>query len=98
MSRWLSAIALFVLLYASQLHASCGSASCPLDTNALNQPRKGEITFELSQQYIDQDQARIGRRDATVGEVHGPHHDEVRTLNRIAMKARRLGGSRLRLR
>ena len=84
MSRWLSAIALFVLLYASQLHASCGSASCPLDTNALNQPRKGELTLDLSLQYIDQDQARIGRRDATVGEVHGPHHDEVRTLNRIA--------------
>jgi hypothetical protein len=84
MSRWLSAIALAVLLFTSQLHASCGSASCPLDTNALNQPHKGELTFDLSQQYIDQDQARAGTHDATIGEVHGPHHDEVRTLNRIA--------------
>jgi hypothetical protein len=81
MSRWLIAI---VLLFAPQLHASCGSASCPLDTNALNQPHKGEFTLDLSQQYIDQDQARIGTHDATIGEVHGPHHDEVRTLNRIA--------------
>lgn len=84
MSRWLSAIALVVFLFVPRLHASCGSASCPLDTNALHQLRKGEFTFELSQQYIDQDQARIGTHDAAIGEVHGPHHDEVRTLNRVA--------------
>jgi hypothetical protein len=80
MNRWLFAI---VFLFAPQLQASCGSASCPLDTNALNQPRKGEFTLDLSLQYIDQDQARIGTHSASIGEIHGPHHDEVRTLNRI---------------
>lgn len=61
--------------------ASCGSASCPLDLNALNRPEVGRFSLDLSFDYIDQDQPRIGTRDAAVGEIHA-HHDEVRTINR----------------
>ena len=64
--------------------ASCGSASCPIDIHALGRPGVGKFTLDLSLQYIDQDQPRIGTSRAAVGEIHGPHHDEVRTLNRTA--------------
>jgi hypothetical protein len=40
------------------------------------------FSFELTYQYIDQDQPKIGADDATVGEIQR-HHDEVRTLNRM---------------
>jgi hypothetical protein len=69
---------------ALPLHASCGSASCPIDTRALNQPLRGGFTLDLTFEYIDQDQPRIGTHDARVGEISGGHHDEVRTTNRIA--------------
>ena len=84
MSRRLFVFVLALFGFSAPLGASCGSASCPLDTNALNQPMRGQFTLDLSLQYIDQDQPRIGTRNADVGEIQGPHHDEVRTLNRIA--------------
>jgi hypothetical protein len=92
MSRRLFAVIAFATVFATLLaaprsHASCGSSSCPLDTNALNQPKKGQFTFDLSLQYIDQDQPRIGTRSARVGEIPAEQHDEVRTLNRIATLA-----------
>ena len=78
-------IAIVVFLSTTvPLRAGCGSASCPLDTNALNRLAAGTWTLDLSLQYIDQDQLRIGSRKANAGEMHGPHHDEVRTVNRIA--------------
>ena len=60
--------------------ASCGAESCPLDhaSRWSEQP----FTFELSYQYLDQDQPRTGTDDAEVGAIPR-HHDEVRTLNRI---------------
>ena len=84
MSRRLSVAALCFIFLAAPLRASCGSSSCPLDLNVLNQPLKDHFTLDLSLQYIDQDQPRIGRHDAHVGEIPGEHHDEVRTINRIA--------------
>lgn len=62
--------------------ASCGAENCPLDQAA----RWGEasLNFELSQQYIDQDQPRVGTEDAVVGQIVS-HEDEVRTVNRITM-------------
>ncbi|HJQ35909.1 MAG TPA: hypothetical protein VKB93_02090 [Thermoanaerobaculia bacterium] len=83
MIRRLFTLLSFLVISASA-RASCGSSSCPLDTNALNQPMKGQFTIDLSLQSIDQDQPRIGTHGAHVGEIHGPHHDEVRTMNRIA--------------
>ena len=69
---------------ALPLRASCGSASCPLDPRALSPPDRGGFTLDLTFEYIDQDQPRIGTRDARVGEIPSGHHDEVRTTNRIA--------------
>jgi hypothetical protein len=63
--------------------ASCGSASCPIDTHAFNLPDPGRWSLDLSFQYIDQDEPRIGTHSAAVGEIPG-EHDEVRTLNRTA--------------
>ena len=78
-------IAIFLsMLVAAGARASCGSSSCPLDTRALNLPLRNEWTVDLSLQYVDQDQPRIGTRNAQVGEIENEHHDEVRTLNRIA--------------
>lgn len=65
------------------LGASCGSASCPLDLHALQSPSERGFTLDLSFQYIDQDQPRIGSRSASVGEI-ASDHDEVRTINRLA--------------
>lgn len=63
------------------LLASCGSASCPLDLNALNRPVAGHFAAELSFEYIDQDQPRIGTRAVAVGALPA-EHDQVRTINR----------------
>jgi hypothetical protein len=77
-------IAALLVLASVPARAGCGSASCPIDTHALNRPTQGGFTFDFSLQSIDQDQPRIGTRNATVGELPGEHHDEVRTLNRVA--------------
>jgi len=71
----------FVALAApASLWASCGSESCPLDH--MSRWSEAPFSFELTYQYIDQDQPRIGTEDATVGEIQRDH-DEVRTLNRM---------------
>jgi hypothetical protein len=87
-----SAFALTTLL-ASQLAASCGSANCPLDLNALNRPAAGGFTLDLSFEYIDQSHPRIGTRSARIGELHDEHHDEVRTVNRATSLLLRYGFS-----
>jgi hypothetical protein len=75
---------LFLLAFtALRLDASCGSASCPIDLHALNRPMKGQLTFDFSLQYIDQDQPRILTRRARVGEIPSDH-EELRTINRAA--------------
>jgi hypothetical protein len=66
-----------LLLFRLSAAASCGSASCPLDLNTLNQPEPGRFALDLSFQYIDQDRLR-GHSDIV------PDHTEVRTINRSA--------------
>ncbi|MEA2572273.1 MAG: hypothetical protein QOI24_4274 [Acidobacteriota bacterium] len=73
------ALAAFI---TSPVFASCGSATCPLDLNALNRPVAGGFSLDLSFEYIDQSHPRIGTHSAHVGELHDAHHDEVRTVNR----------------
>src|SRR5262245_11694818 len=68
------------MLAPSSLWASCGSESCPLDH--LSRWSENPFSFELTYQYIDQDQPKIGTEDAEVGEIQRDH-DEVRTLNRM---------------
>jgi len=79
------------VLTAHQVAASCGSATCPLDLNALNRPSAGGFTLDLSFEYIDQSHPRIGTRAAHVGELHDEHHDEVRTVNRTTNLLLRYG-------
>jgi hypothetical protein len=74
------------LLLPPAARASCGAASCPIDTHAFNQPDPGSWSFDLSWQSIDQDEPRIGTRSAHVGEIPS-EHDEVRTINRAATLA-----------
>jgi hypothetical protein len=71
-------VALAILAPAS-LRASCGSESCPLDH--MSRWSENPFSFDVSYQYIDQDQPRISSEDASVGEIPRDH-DEVRTLNR----------------
>ena len=72
--------AILIALIAVPLHASCGSSSCPIDVNALQ--NFGRFTLDLSYQSIDQDQPRIGTRKARVGEI-ASDHDEIQTINRL---------------
>jgi hypothetical protein len=59
--------------------ASCGAENCPLDH--ASRWSEAPFAFEVSYQYIDQDQPRVGTDDAAVGAIPR-HHDEVRTLSR----------------
>jgi hypothetical protein len=72
----------FVLLclLPSGAGASCGSEHCPID---LGMPWEHSIlSFDLTQQYIDQNQPRVGAHDAPVGALPSAE-DEVRMLSRI---------------
>jgi len=69
-----------VLFAAVDADASCGSSSCPIDLQSLLD--LGRSSLDLSFQYIDQNQPRIGTRKAHVGEI-ASEHDEIRTLNRL---------------
>jgi len=60
--------------------ASCGSDHCPIDLGMLWE--HSLLTFDISQQYLDQDQPRVGTHDAPVGAIPS-EENEVRTLNRI---------------
>ncbi len=85
-------LALSAALGAAGAGASCGAAFCPIDTNAWNLPGTGSWALDLSFQYIDQDQPRIGTRSASVGELPS-EHEEVRTINRTASVALRYAPS-----
>jgi hypothetical protein len=80
--RWYSIppIAALALAFGARLAlASCGCDFCPVDKEP---PRhEAKLSFDLTQQYIDQDQPRFGTDDVAVGQVPS-HHDEVRTVNR----------------
>ncbi|MBV9067478.1 MAG: hypothetical protein JO093_15215 [Acidobacteria bacterium] len=83
MRHVVAAGALLLLLSFSPdvARASCGSSSCPIDLHAL-QFGDGKFSLDLSFQYIDQDQPRIGSRRAHVGAI-ASDHDEIRTINRL---------------
>ncbi len=66
---------------AAPAWASCGSASCPIDTASWERREPGSVSVGYQFEYIDQDEHRIGTRDASFREIRG-HHDEEFTLNR----------------
>jgi len=72
-------LALLFIAVPQYAFASCGSSSCPIDLSAFG---GGRFTLDLSWQYIDQNQPRIGTRTARIGEIPSDH-DEIRTINRI---------------
>ncbi len=74
----LCAAALAFTLPAAAL-ASCGAENCPLDH--ASRWSEAPFSFDVSYQYIDQNQPRVGNDDASVGALPR-HHDEIRTLNR----------------
>lgn len=78
----------FLLLSPVAALASCGSSTCPIDTLSAERGGKGWVRIGYDFEYIDQDQPRIGRNKASVGELRG-HHDEIYTVNRV----HRLNGS-----
>ncbi len=86
--RWLRYpfLALFPILLtflttagAGPAAASCGCEFCPLDPGS--QWHEARFSFDLSQQYIDQNQPRVGSENAAVGAIPSAH-DEIRTVNR----------------
>ena len=78
---FLAALALGPL--ARPAAASCGSATCPIDPQSLNLPSAGQWTFDLSQQYIDQDRLRHGQHDVSGAEPPAEGELELRTVNRV---------------
>jgi hypothetical protein len=60
-------------------YAGCGCDYCPVD--AGSNWHEAKFTFDITQQYIDQDQPRAGTDDVAVGAIPA-EHDEVRTVNR----------------
>jgi hypothetical protein len=79
--RAIAVFALFLLI-PGRAAASCGSSSCPIDLHALQFGDVGRFSLDLSFQYLDQDQPRIGSGRAQVGAI-ASDHDEIRTINRL---------------
>lgn len=83
------------LLASALCHASCGSATCPIDPQSLNLPAEGHFSFDLSFQYIDQDELRRGRREVSRSSVSSqPREVELRTVNRITTFSANYAASR----
>ncbi len=83
-TRFLLGLFLFMLPlgFSAPAWASCGSASCPVDTSGERRQGKGWVEMGYQFEHIEQDQHRIGTRAAALGEIRG-HHDEEFTVNRI---------------
>ncbi len=75
-------VLLLIFSHPGTARASCGAASCPLDTASDQRREKGWVRLGYQIEYVDQDEHRMGRREADFGEVRG-HHDEEYTVNRI---------------
>ena len=81
--RWPASLVVVLGLIGSAAvaSASCGAEDCPVDmhgTRSMN----GRFALDLSYQFIDQDQVRVGSRRSSVGALPSPE-DEVRTVSRI---------------
>lgn len=81
--RWLACLGLVLTLIvtASPASSSCGADDCPVDLHGARS-LNGRLTLDLSYQFIDQDQVRVGTRQSSVGALPSPE-DEVRTVSRI---------------
>ncbi|MCM8794518.1 MAG: transporter [Candidatus Omnitrophica bacterium] len=82
MRRFIGFIALWLFSPAVPVWASCGASSCPVDCSSWERTREGSVRVDVQFEYSEQDQLRIGTRDAAFREIRG-HHDEEFTVNRI---------------
>lgn len=82
MKRFFSLILLIGSCRTAALWASCGASVCPLDTMTPEKIEKGWMRLDYSYEYSDQDQPRVGRHRASVGEIPG-HHDELFTVSEV---------------
>lgn len=82
-----SMLALLAVSY--QVHASCGAAYCPLNTNWATQGVWVEpgARLDLRYEYIDQDQLRSGSGKAGAAELADQDHIERETINRNLVAA-----------
>ncbi len=83
--RWIFNAFLSVVSAAAlpgPLWASCGASSCPVDCSIWERTQAGTVRVDYGFEYSEQDQHRIGTREAAFGEVQG-HHDEEFTVNRL---------------
>src|SRR5678815_4961951 len=67
-------------LFPAAALASCGSDHCPIDLGLLWE--RSLLTFDVSHQYLDQNQPRVGTHGAVVGAIPAEEND-VRTLSRV---------------
>lgn len=67
-----------LIVVPHRLDASCGSASCPLNT--FSSLQAGWIRIGLAHEYINQDRIFVGSNLSYVGAIR-EEHDEVQTLN-----------------
>src|SRR5436853_356555 len=71
-------ITLLSFVFSERSSASCGSATCPL--NSYHSIKSGWVGLNIVHEYIDQNQIYVGSSKSFVGAIP-EHHDEVRTLN-----------------
>lgn len=84
----LCAIVLSIALIDPQVAgASCGSATCPLNT--FHYFTAGSIHLMLANEYIDQDRIYVGTSRSVVGAIPNDH-DEIETVNAQSTSRRRL--------
>ncbi len=62
----------------NRLQASCGAATCPLNTHHYLE--KGQLQLTLAYEYINQNQIYVGSNRSHIGALPNPH-DEIQTIN-----------------
>jgi hypothetical protein len=84
LTRLKSASIVAMCAVSAELHASCGAAYCPLNTNWATQGVWVEpgTRLDLRYEYLDQDETLSGNGKATDAELAAQHHEEKETINR----------------
>src|SRR5258706_3744826 len=82
LKKIIAAFLVGVFSAANNAQASCGSATCPIDSLSLDRGGAGWVRIGYAFEYINQDQPRIGKSKASIGEIPGDH-DEIYTVNRV---------------
>jgi hypothetical protein len=84
--------ALFPMVAVTAARASCGAENCPI-AHAPGLGAEPPFSFEISYEFIDQNQVQVGSHRGSVGELPSPE-DEVRTRNELTLFTGRLRATR----